>query len=144
MGRATFRSMGKPLTGRRNIVLTRDRAAAIPGCEIAHSPEEARALGGGQEIFVIGGAAIYALFLPVADFMYLTLIDAEIHGDTFFPDVRWEQWRVRSETACPLDPLHPLPHRFVDYERAESGGGGPRPPGGGSSTIPALQFPGVR
>jgi dihydrofolate reductase len=140
MGRATFQSMERPLPGRRNIVLTRDPAAAIAGCEIAHSREEARALGGGQEIFVIGGAAVYALFLPVADFMYLTLVDAKVPGDTFFPDVPWRQWQVRSEILCPRDPLHPLPHRFVDYERNK----GASPDEGGSSVIPALQFPRAR
>ena len=140
IGRATFQSIGKPLAGRRNIVLTRDRAASITGCEIAHSREEAVALGGGQELFVIGGAAVYALFLPVADLMYLTLIDARIPGDTLFPEVPWENWRVRSETPCPLDPLHPVPHRFVDYERTVGGG----PVARGSSSIAGLQFPGVR
>jgi dihydrofolate reductase len=134
MGRATFQSMGKPLPGRRNIVLTRDRAAVIPGCELAHSLEEARALGGDQELFIIGGAAVYALFLPVADLMYLTLIDAEVTGDTFFPEVSWERWRILSETPCPVDPRHPLPHRFVDYERIENGNPG----------FPGLHFPVAR
>ena len=119
MGRATFQSMGKPLPGRRNIVLTRDRSAAFAGCEIAHTRDDALGLSGGQETFIIGGAAIYELFLPVADLMYLTLIDAEIPGDTFFPEVRWDRWRVRSETARPVDARHPLPHRFVDYERID-------------------------
>ena len=116
MGRATFDSMGKPLLGRRNIVLTRDTGLRIPGCEMAHSAGEALAAAEGQETFIIGGAAIYALFLPRADFMYLTLIDAEVPGETFFPDVRWEEWRVLRETPGRLDP-HTLPHRFVDYER---------------------------
>jgi len=63
------------------------------------------------------GAAIYALFLPRADLMYLTLIDAEVPGETLFPDVRWEEWRVLSETPGRIDPRRPLPHRFVDHER---------------------------
>jgi dihydrofolate reductase len=134
MGRATFASMGKPLAGRRNIVLTRDRAAVIAGCQIAHGPDQALALGGDGEIFVIGGAAVYALFLPVATLMYLTLIDVDIPGDTCFPDVRWDQWRILSETICPRDPRHPLPHRFVDYERTA----------GGDTGIAGLQFPGPR
>jgi dihydrofolate reductase len=121
MGNATWRSLGKPLPGRRNIVLTRDRAAVIPGCEVAHSLEEARELGGHQELFVIGGSAVYALFLPLAHMMYLTLIDADVPGDTFFPEVPWELWHVRSETTCPVDPQYPLPHRFVDYERIDGG-----------------------
>jgi dihydrofolate reductase len=119
MGRATFQSMGKPLPGRRNIVLTRGTAAVSAGCEIAHTREEALALCGGQDTFIIGGAAIYELFLPVADLMYLTEIDAEIPGDTLFPEVRWDRWRVRDTTAWTVDPRHHLRHRFVDYERID-------------------------
>jgi dihydrofolate reductase len=117
MGHATFASMGKPLPGRRNIVLTRDTALRIPGCVMAHSAAEALAAAGGQETFIIGGAAIYALFLPLADFMYLTLIDVEVPGETLFPDVRWEEWRIVRETPGRLDLPAPLPHRFVDYGR---------------------------
>jgi len=118
MGRQTFDSMGKPLPGRRNIVLTRDTALRIPGCAVTHSPAEALAAARDEETFIIGGAAIYALFLPLADLMYLTLIDAEVPGETLFPDVRWEEWRVLHETPGRIDPRSPLPHRFVDYERA--------------------------
>ena len=122
MGHATFASMGRPLPGRRNIVLTREAALQISGCDMAHSPEEALAAAGGQETFIIGGAAIYALFLPLADLMYLTLIDVEVPGETLFPDVRWEEWRVLRETPGRVDPAStdsgsPLPHRFVDYAR---------------------------
>jgi dihydrofolate reductase len=117
MGHATFDSMGKPLSGRRNIVLTRAAGLRIPGCDIAHSLREALATAGDQETFIIGGAAIYALFMPLADRMYLTLIDAVVPGETLFPDVRWDEWRVLSETPGRVDPRSPLPHRFVDYAR---------------------------
>lgn len=117
MGHATFDSMGTPLAGRRNIVLTRATGLRIPGCDVAHSPEQALAAAGDQETFIIGGAAIYALFLPLADLMYLTLIDAEVPGETLFPDVRWEEWRIVRETPGRMDPRRPLPHRFVDYGR---------------------------
>ncbi len=117
MGHATFSSMGTPLSGRRNIVLTRDPALRLPGCAAVHSLDEALAAAGDQETFIIGGAAIYAVFLPLADFMYLTLIDVEVPGETLFPDVRWEEWRVVRETPGRADPGSPLPHRFVDYKR---------------------------
>ncbi len=117
MGRATFASMGKPLSGRRNIVLTRDTGLQIPGCEMAHSAAEALAAAEDREAFIIGGAAIYALFLPLADLMYLTLIDVDVPGETLFPDVRWEEWRVLQETPGRTDQSSPLPHRFVDYAR---------------------------
>jgi dihydrofolate reductase len=117
MGHATFTSMGRPLPGRQNIVLTRNAALQIPGCDMRHSAAEALAAAEGREAFIIGGAAIYALFLPLADLMYLTLIDVDVPGETLFPDVRWEEWRVLSDTPGRVDSRSPLPHRFVDYER---------------------------
>jgi dihydrofolate reductase len=117
MGHATFDSMGTPLAGRRNIVLTRAAGLRIPGCDMAHSPEEALAAARDQETFIIGGAAIYAVFLPLADLMYLTWVDTEVPGETLFPDVRWDEWRIVRETPGRVDPRWPLPHRFVDYAR---------------------------
>ena len=117
MGHATFSSMGRPLSGRLNIVLTRDTRLLIPGCSVVHSTDEALAAAGDREAFIIGGAAVYAVFLPLADRMYLTLIDADVPGETLFPDVRWEEWRIIQETPGQLDSAPPLPHRFVDYER---------------------------
>jgi dihydrofolate reductase len=116
MGRATFDSLGKPLAGRRNIVLTRTEGLSLPGCEVVHSVAQAVEAAGDGESFVIGGAAIYGQFLPLAHRMYLTLIDAEIPGDALFPFVDWEQWRVAAEDA-PAAGSSPLPCRFVDYER---------------------------
>jgi dihydrofolate reductase len=137
MGRATFLSLGRPLSGRTNIVLTRDPSLRIAGCTIVHSREEALdAAGGGadppggagtadptrDEAFVIGGASVYALFLPIAARMYITWVDAEVPGDTLFPHVVWSEWQVQSETAGnPASGPGPavLPHRFVDYVRRE-------------------------
>jgi dihydrofolate reductase len=124
MGRPTFESLGRPLAGRRNIVLSRDPGRKIEGCVVVHSLEAARRAAAietagvpeGGEAFVIGGAALYALFLPEAQRLYLTWIDAEVGGDATFPAVDWRQWRVISETRGP--PGAALPHRFVDYERA--------------------------
>ena len=117
MGRATFLSMGRPLSDRQNIVLSRDPALRIAGCDVAHSPEQAIAAAGAGEVFVIGGASVYACFLPLADRMYLTHIDADIPGDTLFPEVSWDEWRVIGESAPAAAPDPALPHRFVDYER---------------------------
>jgi len=117
MGRSTFQSMGRALAGRTNIVLTRDVGLRLQGCTVVHGAEEAlRAASetGTQEAFVIGGAEVYALFLPGARRMYLTWVDAEVDGDAAFPEVDWSQWRVTSETPGPEGSL---PHRFVDYER---------------------------
>jgi dihydrofolate reductase len=114
MGHATQRSLPRPLPGRRNVVLTHDQGLLIPGFEMARSVEEALRMTENDEAFVIGGAQIYSLFLPLAVKMHLTVIDAELAGDTLFPEVRWGEWRVTAEL-----PGRPgtLPHRFVDYER---------------------------
>jgi dihydrofolate reductase len=118
MGRKTFESLGKPLVRRRNIVLSRDRGLSLPGCDVARSTEEALALAGAeQELFAIGGASVYELFLPLAGRMYLTHVEGSWKGDAFFPAVRWEEWRIVSEqqglSGAPGTPAH----RFVDYER---------------------------
>jgi dihydrofolate reductase len=118
MGRSTFESLGKPLQGRRNIVLSRNVGLRIEGCLVAHSPREARkAAAGNGEAFVIGGAAVYELFLPDAHRLHLTWIDVDVPGDTLFPVVDWREWHVTRETAGPSGPGVPFPHRFVDYER---------------------------
>src|SRR5579875_372919 len=86
MGRKTLDAIGRPLPRRRNVVLTHRAAIEMPGIDIVHSVQEALALG---DIFVIGGAQVYALFLPFADRLYLTEIACEIEGDTFFPE--WDR-----------------------------------------------------
>jgi dihydrofolate reductase len=119
MGRATFESMGKPLAGRRNIVLSRDASLRIGGCLVVHSPEEAREAAEGKsaeddETFVIGGAAVYDLFLAEARRLYITWIDVDVPGDAMFPAVDWNAWSITRESAGAAGEL---PHRFVDYER---------------------------
>lgn len=89
MGRKTYESIGRPLPGRTNIVITRDSGREIPGCIVVSSLTEAieRAKGiDKEEIFVIGGGQVYAEALPLADRLYLTLIHAIIDGDAFFPE----------------------------------------------------------
>lgn len=120
MGRSTFSSMGKPLAGRRNIVLSRDARLRIDGCRVAHSLAEAResAAEGPEadpEVFVIGGAAVYAEFLAEARRLYITWIDVDVPGDVRFPDVDWSAWRLTREEPGTLNAA--WPHRFVDYER---------------------------
>ncbi len=90
MGRKTYESIGRVLPERTNIVITRDPSFAAEGIVIARSLEEALQLAkdqpGNDEVFVIGGGEIYKQALPLADKLYLTVIDMEIEGDTFFPD----------------------------------------------------------
>jgi dihydrofolate reductase len=95
MGRATFESMGKPLPGRRNIVITRNRDLRVEGAEVVGSLQEAIALARttDTEPRVIGGGQIYAEAMPLATRMYLTEVDDEPEGDTFFPAFDGREWR---------------------------------------------------
>ncbi len=117
MGRKTFESIGRPLPGRRNIVISRNAAFSAEGCETAASLDAALAACAGttDEVFVIGGGQIYAEALPVSDKLYLTEIKAEVDGDTRFPGFDRSAWREslrephRSETGLHFD--------FVIHER---------------------------
>lgn len=107
MGRRTFESLPKRLDGRRHIVLTRASGWRAEGVEVAHSIAEALALAGDVErVSVIGGAEIYALFLPVADEIRLTEVHAAPEGDTFMPAPAAEEWEEVSREA-PSEPTDP-------------------------------------
>lgn len=103
MGRATFASIGRALPGRKSIVMSRQTAFVAEGCDIASSVEQAIACAGdAEEIMVIGGGEIYALFLPIATRIYLTRVNAHIEGDTFFPALDAKDWSTveRKEFAA--------------------------------------------
>jgi dihydrofolate reductase len=118
MGRKTFDSLPKVLPGRRHIVLTRDRAWSAAGAEAAHDVSEAIELAGGERLSVIGGAEIFAAFLPLASRIELTEILADIEGDTFMPDPRSSgEWRETGSENHPAEEGQP-PFRFVSLERA--------------------------
>ncbi len=88
MGRKTFESIGKPLQGRKNIVLTRNEAWSAEGVESYHHLDDVMAaLCNEEEIFIIGGAEIFKTVLPKADKLYLTFIQEDISGDTYFPEL---------------------------------------------------------
>ncbi len=102
MGRATWESIGgKPLPGRFNLVLTRNPEFAAPGAQVVATLDEAFALGrerGETELFVVGGAVVYAAALPMVDRLDLTRIEGEYPGDAFFPEVDWSVWhRIENE-----------------------------------------------
>lgn len=95
MGRTTHESIGRPLPGRRNIVMTRQPGYAAEGCEVAPGPDEALAAAGDAgEVMVIGGGEVYREFLPKAGRIYLTRVQAEIAGDTLFPELDMDEWEV--------------------------------------------------
>ena len=116
MGRKTYESIGRPLPGRRNIVVTRQRGLSWPGCATAHSLADALALSGdAAETFVIGGAELYRDALPLADRLYLTLIDADWEGDVHFPEVDFSAWRECAREPGAAD--SEFSYDFVTYER---------------------------
>ena len=118
MGRKTFESIGKPLDGRVNIVVTRDPDYQTPGCIIAHSLKDAlSAAAGAAEIMIIGGANIYSQALSIADRIYLTLIRQDIAGDTVFPPIDHAIWRETERTDCEPDPKNPYPYSFIVLQR---------------------------
>jgi dihydrofolate reductase len=118
MGRKTFESLpGGPLKNRLNVVLTRRTDYRPDGCEVVHSVEEALARYGGGELMVAGGAEVYALFLPHADRMLLTEIDAVVEGDAFFPEWDTGDWTLVASEHHPADERHAHPFTFNTYIR---------------------------
>jgi dihydrofolate reductase len=118
MGRKTFESLPGLLPGRRHIVLTRDPDWRAEGAEVVHSVDETLAAAGDGQLSVIGGAEIFALFLPTADRIELTEVLAEVEGDTAMPDPRDASgWREVWTEDHPADGDRP-PFRFVTLERA--------------------------
>jgi dihydrofolate reductase len=117
MGRRTFESIGKPLPGRRNLVLSR-AAGSAPGVEYVRSVEQARSLAAGAaELCVIGGAEVYALALPLATRIYLTRVHAVVAGDVHFPLKDFSGWRQSESVAHAADNRHAYAMSFVTLER---------------------------
>jgi dihydrofolate reductase len=118
MGRKTFESLPGVLPGRRHVVITRDRGWSDAGAEVAHDVDEALRLAGGERVSVIGGAEIFALFLPLADRIELTELLDDVAGDTAIADPRASGgWREAFSEEHPGEDGRP-PFRFVTLERA--------------------------
>jgi dihydrofolate reductase len=96
MGRKTWMSIGKPLDGRINIILTHDSSFSIPGCITVNSVQQVVNDFPDQDIFVIGGAELFRQFIPSAGRIFLTRINHEFSGDTYFPHVNWDHWLLIS------------------------------------------------
>jgi len=120
MGRKTFDSIGKPLPGRKSIVITRNNDWRHEGVEVVHSIEEAIKKAesfGVKEIFVIGGAEIFKTSLQDADKIYLTRIHQEFDGDVYFPDVTKDEWQLTSERFCTADEKNAYDHTYQVWDR---------------------------
>ena len=119
MGRLTYDSIGRPLDGRHNIVLTRDKGFVAEGCTVARSIDEALQLAGEGEIMVIGGGLLYEQMLPIADRIYLTLIDSQFEGDSYFPPIESKKWSEKSRELCPADDRNPHNYAFILLEKRQ-------------------------
>lgn len=119
MGRRTFESIGRPLPGRRNIVITRNVNWSHDGVEVVSSTEMAMSLVVDvEEVMIIGGGKIYEQFLPMADSLYLTFIDLEVDGDTCFPD--WTEvghWQQVAQESHEPDDKNTLAYEFIKLEK---------------------------
>ena len=124
LGRKTFESIGRPLPGRRMIVLTRDPAWQVPEVRVAHAPEEALAIAreeaaamGVKAICVAGGGEIYRLFLPLADRLEITDVELEPPGDATFPMIETSVWKVQKEQSFTKSDDDEADFRFRTYVR---------------------------
>ncbi|MDE5851600.1 MAG: dihydrofolate reductase [Alistipes sp.] len=117
MGRKTCESLGRPLPNRRNVVISRQETQ-IAGCEVVHSLDEALGLfSADEEVFIIGGAQIYAAALPIADRFYLTRVGHAYEGDTRFPDWNPAEWRLVDSEPFERGAEYPYSFTFEVYER---------------------------
>lgn len=124
MGRKTWESIGRPLRGRTSIIITRqagydagDDRVLVAG-DLDEALKMAREADCEQnQIFIIGGAAIYEDTLPRADRLYLTRVHAQVEGDVTFPTIDWSQWQLREQSQHTADPLNDHDYSFEMYER---------------------------
>lgn len=121
MGRRNYESIGKPLPDRTNIVVTRNPDYRAPGCLVKHSLEDAlAATNDDPEVFVIGGAEIYRQALDRADRLYLTLVHAQVQGDTYFPPFDEKHWQEIGRERHEPDEKNPHACTFLIYDRVKS------------------------
>lgn len=120
MGRRTFESIGRPLPNRRTIVLSRSERFAPAGVETAPSLAAALELASDEtEVFVVGGATVYAEALPRADRLYLTRVHADVTGDVTFPRLNVNEWSLVSQEEHDSDQNHAHPFTFQIYHRSK-------------------------
>jgi len=128
MGRKTWESIGRPLPGRQNLLVTRNPDYQAEQCEIAASLEQAIRMARGEEIMIIGGGQLYSEALPLTDRMVLTLVDCEPRADTWFPQWCEDEWKQVSSRSVAADENNPLAYQVMELLRKNRGGeSGPEP-----------------
>jgi dihydrofolate reductase len=120
MGRRTHESIGRPLPGRENIVVTRDRGFKAPGCTVVYSLDEALArCSSADEVMIMGGAELYSQTLELADRIHLTEVHADVTGDRYFPPWEREEWQEVTREDFPADEANEYPYSFVILEKGK-------------------------
>lgn len=118
MGRKTFESIGKALPGRRNIVITRDAEFSAEACEVAHSIEAAMSLTyNHDEVMLIGGASLYEQSIAQATRLYITQIHHSFEGDTWFPELKVNDWKVDNREDFDADHSNVYAYSFIKFVR---------------------------
>ena len=117
MGRKTFESIGRPLPGRKNIVVSRTGFSAEGVITVESIDEALKQVEGVEEVMIIGGASFYQQMIDRADRMYLTLVDAECEGDAWFPEFSSDDWQVAAEESHDKDEKNNYSFRVVTYQR---------------------------
>ena len=118
MGRKTWQSLGRPLPGRMNIVITRDRDFHAEGAEVVYSLDEALQMASdSEEVMIIGGANLYEQALGQVDRLYLTWVDGEFDGDAWFPEIAEQQWELLQTEKHEPDERNSHPYRFETWSR---------------------------
>ena len=117
MGRKTYESVGRPLPNRRNIVVTRQNIT-IDGCEVVNSlPDALKLAEGVDEVFIVGGAEIYKQGILLTDRIYLTIVHQNFDGDTYFPEIKEDEWKETEREDYQPDEKNQLPYSFITLER---------------------------
>lgn len=121
MGRKTFESLKKPLPNRHHVILTRDKNYKVDSNQVTVVNDIETIMktyeNSGSEIFIIGGGEIYNLFLPYCDKLYLTKVNKDFEGDTYFPEINYDEWTVTESSEEYIDPKNNLSYQFINLCR---------------------------
>ena len=117
LGRKNYESIGRPLPGRKNIVITRNPDFEAPGCVVVNSIEAALEAAAGDDVFIFGGARIYEQMFDLAERMYLTKIHATFKGDTWFPEYDSTDWQEIEHQDFNADQKNPYDYSFITLEK---------------------------
>ena len=121
MGRKTFESLGRILPNRKHVVISRNNNLKLdPQVEIIHDIKDLeKYINSEEEVFVIGGETIYKLLIPYCKRLYITKIEEDFHGDTFFPEIDKKVWKITEEVPGIKDDKNPYEYKYINYEKLD-------------------------